>query len=675
MPIAEPISNCFNDSTNIKDIVLCIKELAERLSLLHEKGIVHRDIKPSNLYIYHDTWCFGDFGLVDYPEKSDITDKKESVGPKWTMAPEMKRDAANADGKKADVYSLAKTLWILLTHVTEGFDGQYDDSSPKIRLRSFLRYEYIVDIEILLRNATDNTPESRPSIQQFINVLDKWIQNSEEFKKSNLMEWNYIQKKLFKSLAPMRTEWDSKEAIVEIMNIISNTPNLNHMFLPDGGGMDLEHAIMSSNYTNCIELSCGPMEYIINPRRLIYQNISNNPDWSYFRLEVNNIEPSYIFDVEYYNEHSEEEIIDLGNSNFIHPKYWTYRHYDDKPLPKDSRLIIRVLKGSFVMFGKASMYNAIPSTYDGRHSKMNDEEFRSEVEGLKAKYEYYLDNKERIDAENAKRKELEDEIIRLRNFEVEKENEIKNENYFKSFNNFILTDINIDIKELTVSNLERVKTPIIYAVDIIYKKSTWNRIIYRLKKSSKFSFYKESSDFLERKKQIDLEMDAIFYTRENVLEVIKMINEKLFEFYDIPETNYSFNIIMKRIYAPSHLFTKQEIEDVLRSGDDELNNVLIVDEGGYVKLLQDSKIKLYERDTYSVINETYCAFNNYVGRYSPLYHLDDEYISCLEGWLEHLEREESVYKDYYNKNRNVEELKNEIKALIAKNIESEIWKS
>ncbi|MEA5096226.1 MAG: hypothetical protein VB128_14830 [Sedimentibacter saalensis] len=327
------------------------------------------------------------------------------------------------------------------------------------------------------------------------------------------------------------------------------------------------------------------------------------------------------------------------------------------------------------MFGKASMYNAIPSTYDGRHSKMNDEEFRSEVEGLKAKYEYYLDNKERIDAENAKRKELEDEIIRLRNFEVEKENEIKNENYFKSFNNFILTDINIDIKELTVSNLERVKTPIIYAVDIIYKKSTWNRIIYRLKKSSKFSFYKESSDFLERKKQIDLEMDAIFYTRENVLEVIKMINEKLFEFYDIPETNYSFNIIMKRIYAPSHLFTKQEIEDVLRSGDDELNNVLIVDEGGYVKLLQDSKIKLYERDTYSVINETYCAFNNYVGRYSPLYHLDDEYISCLEGWLEHLEREESVYKDYYNKNRNVEELKNEIKALIAKNIESEIWKS
>ncbi|MEA5096225.1 MAG: protein kinase [Sedimentibacter saalensis] len=342
MPIAEPISNCFNDSTNIKDIVLCIKELAERLSLLHEKGIVHRDIKPSNLYIYHDTWCFGDFGLVDYPEKSDITDKKESVGPKWTMAPEMKRDAVNADGKKADVYSLAKTLWILLTHVTEGFDGQYDDSSPKIRLRSFLRYEYIVDIEILLRNATDNTPESRPSIQQFINVLDKWIQNSEEFKKSNLMEWNYIQKKLFKSLAPMRTEWDSKEAIVEIMNIISNTPNLNHMFLPDGGGMDLEHAIMSSNYTNCIELSCGPMEYIINPKRLIYQNISNNPDWSYFRLEVNNIEPSYIFDVEYYNEHSEEEIIDLGNSNFIHPKYWTYRHYDDKPLPKDSRLIIRV---------------------------------------------------------------------------------------------------------------------------------------------------------------------------------------------------------------------------------------------------------------------------------------------------------------------------------------------
>ncbi|MBD2843767.1 protein kinase [Paenibacillus sp. IB182496] len=82
--------------------------------MLHEKGIVHRDIKPSNIYYYNDVWVFGDFGLVDYPEKTDLTEKGESVGPKNTIAPEMKRDAINANGKPADVYSLAKTFYFIV---------------------------------------------------------------------------------------------------------------------------------------------------------------------------------------------------------------------------------------------------------------------------------------------------------------------------------------------------------------------------------------------------------------------------------------------------------------------------------------------------------------------------------------------------------------------------------
>lgn len=47
-----------------------------------------------------------------YPEKENLTKIKESVGAKTTIAPEMKRNAKDSDGKKADVYSLAKTLWM-----------------------------------------------------------------------------------------------------------------------------------------------------------------------------------------------------------------------------------------------------------------------------------------------------------------------------------------------------------------------------------------------------------------------------------------------------------------------------------------------------------------------------------------------------------------------------------
>ena len=49
---------------------------------------------------YDNEYYLADFGLVDYPDKEDVTTKFESVGSKWTMAPEMRRSPQVADGKK-----------------------------------------------------------------------------------------------------------------------------------------------------------------------------------------------------------------------------------------------------------------------------------------------------------------------------------------------------------------------------------------------------------------------------------------------------------------------------------------------------------------------------------------------------------------------------------------------
>ena len=112
MPIAIPLEDKLKEVKSLEDKVNCVLELARTLEALHKKDIVHRDIKPKNIYFYNGKYCLGDFGLVDYPEKRDLTSLQEAVGPKATMAPEMRYNAKNADGKKADVYSLAKTLWI-----------------------------------------------------------------------------------------------------------------------------------------------------------------------------------------------------------------------------------------------------------------------------------------------------------------------------------------------------------------------------------------------------------------------------------------------------------------------------------------------------------------------------------------------------------------------------------
>ena len=195
MPIAIPLEDKLKEVKSLEDKVNCVLELARTLEALHKKDIVHRDIKPKNIYFYNGKYCLGDFGLVDYPEKRNLTSLQEAVGPKATMAPEMRYNAKNADGKKADVYSLAKTLWIVLTGVDHGFEGRYEEDDAIIGLRNDKRYkkEHLVELEELLKQATEYDPSLRPSMETFVTTLEKWLEVVSNFQKSNYSEWKYLQ--------------------------------------------------------------------------------------------------------------------------------------------------------------------------------------------------------------------------------------------------------------------------------------------------------------------------------------------------------------------------------------------------------------------------------------------------------------------------------------------------
>lgn len=59
-----------------------------------------------------------------------------------------------------------------------------------------------------------------------------------------------------------------------------------------------------------------------------------------------------------------------------------YGHDEDgneKRLPPGARSIMRWFEGSFVVFAKASTYNADKSTDDGRHAAMTVDEFREHI--------------------------------------------------------------------------------------------------------------------------------------------------------------------------------------------------------------------------------------------------------------------------------------------------------
>ena len=92
--------------------ITIIRALLEMMVNLHDHGIAHRDIKPANILLYNGQFVLSDFGLVFFNGKSSKTPPNIALGAKWTRSPQMERDAFTADKFKADVYSMAKTIWM-----------------------------------------------------------------------------------------------------------------------------------------------------------------------------------------------------------------------------------------------------------------------------------------------------------------------------------------------------------------------------------------------------------------------------------------------------------------------------------------------------------------------------------------------------------------------------------
>lgn len=97
----------------------------------------------------------------------------------------------------------------------------------------------------------------------------------------------------------------------------------------------------------------------------------------------------------------------------------------------------------------------------------------------------------------------------------------------------------------------------------------------------------------------------------------------------------------------------------MEKADDRKNNTLVIDENGYAKLIQTPS----EGILYPVRHETWCAGNNYVGKYSNLITLEDSYISSLTGWLYYLKTGNGIYIDTSRQELGIHDLIKEIKEL------------
>lgn len=395
MPLALPFSRYAMDKTPV-DLVSDFVPLAETIQYLHSKGISHRDIKPANFLYLNARLCLSDFGLVKYPEREPMTPEKRDVGAKFTMAPEMRRRAWLADGLPADVYSFAKSMWIALSGQELGFDGQYNESSI-LSLKNYMGNTYTTKLDQLLTECTDTDSAQRPTMPLVILRIQEWLELVKDFHRRNLSEWRELASKLFPLAAPTRATWTDINQICAVIGEIAKVRALNHMFYPTGGGNTIV-GVAESAEAGFIELhidKSGLAAELLKPSKFTYESFGADTRWTYFRLEAAEITPTGIeYSVDSRGE--SEALVEIAPGEYRSPDYLDSEELHESAGYGSTRRVTRFLKGCFVFFSTRSLYNQQSQTYDARHNKMTEDEFRDYIKAAAA----YVNQHEVFGAEN-----------------------------------------------------------------------------------------------------------------------------------------------------------------------------------------------------------------------------------------------------------------------------------
>lgn len=103
---------------NPVDALVLFEQILDGIIYAHSKGVIHRDLKPENILLRQSDGppVIGDFGLsIIEDSQYRVTETDEAVGPRLYMAPEFEDGRNNSVSNRADIYSLGKLLYWLIT--------------------------------------------------------------------------------------------------------------------------------------------------------------------------------------------------------------------------------------------------------------------------------------------------------------------------------------------------------------------------------------------------------------------------------------------------------------------------------------------------------------------------------------------------------------------------------
>jgi serine/threonine protein kinase len=180
MPIATPMSEALAGQP-LDEVVRAMAAVARTLVALKKShGLAHRDVKPGNLYWLDGRWLVGDFGLAAVPDVEELTKSGRPMGPVHFTPYEMMVDPTHADPFPADVFSLAKTLWVLAVDQRFPPSGHQPADASGFTIADLRPYRQADGLDRLVDRATRIRPEERPTMEDMDRDLTSWLELSAE---------------------------------------------------------------------------------------------------------------------------------------------------------------------------------------------------------------------------------------------------------------------------------------------------------------------------------------------------------------------------------------------------------------------------------------------------------------------------------------------------------------
>lgn len=194
----------------------------------------------------------------------------------------------------------------------------------------------------------------------------------------NIQDWEEKIIKIFPAAIPNECAWFDE---IDILNVLFTlcSDKVANIFYPEGKKLGL-YGVDFSSEDKCIELITDNTIDIVRPYKLSFHYYDEAFEWSYFRLETENLKQ--ICNTK--NKLHKEALISLDAGEYIDILEGIQKYCDkdelDNLMIDDTRLVNRYLKkSSFLIFARSSYFKEF---YNKSFNTYSDEELSNMIENL-----------------------------------------------------------------------------------------------------------------------------------------------------------------------------------------------------------------------------------------------------------------------------------------------------